>query len=95
MNPGLGLGLAGVAWAVLPQCWWLDLGFVRFGPWRLLLVLCALLSLMSALMLAVAVPESPKFLATRDPKRALAILRGMYALNTGRSEDDYPVGAQT
>lgn len=92
--PSIGLIiLPGVAWAVLPQCWYLDMGFVRFGPWRLLLVLCALLSLASAIALALCLPESPKFLASRNPKKALAVLRSMYALNTGRPAEDYPVDA--
>lgn len=80
-----------MAWAVLTQCWAADLGFVQFGPWRLLLVLCALLSLMSALLLLVAVPESPKFLASRRPEEALAVLRRMFTLNKRRPESEYPV----
>lgn len=92
--PSLGLiVLPGVAWAVLPQCWAVDLGFVQFGPWRLLLVLCALLSLVSGLLLLVAVPESPKFLASRRPDEALVVLRRMFTLNKGCPETLYPVDA--
>ena len=89
--------LTGVAWAVLPQCWSLDLGFIAFGPWRLLLVLCALLSLASALLLGLLLPESPRFLAGRDRQRALAVLRSMHALNTGDqvAEAKYPVSSSS
>ena len=37
-------------------------------------------------------PESPKFLASQGKTdEALAILRKIYATNTGRDEDEYPV----
>lgn len=41
-------------------------------------------------------PESPKFLASQGKTdEALAILRKIYAANTGRNEDEYPVSIDT
>ncbi|KAK3914376.1 Synaptic vesicle glycoprotein 2B [Frankliniella fusca] len=90
------LVLPALAWLVLPQPWRWPLlagGGLTITSWRVLLTLLAAPALLAAL-LALRLPETPKYLVSRGrPEEALAVLRGMYAANTGRGAAEYPVRA--
>lgn len=76
---------------IIPMDWkWRIVG-VDFKPWRLLLVCVSLLDLSIGVVFAF-LPESPKFLLIINQKeKALQVLRRIYAFNTGKSEENYPV----
>ncbi|GLV42099.1 uncharacterized protein CBL_04942 [Carabus blaptoides fortunei] len=84
--------LPGIAWYVLPQQWsWNILNMFEYKPWRLFLVLSSLPCLVVAVAL-LPFPESPKFLLLRGKRpEALAVLKKVYAYNTGKKADDFPV----
>ncbi|CAH0554073.1 unnamed protein product [Brassicogethes aeneus] len=85
--------LPSLAWAILPQQWSYNIPFmnITFKPWRLLLIIYALPSLVVAACLIV-LPESPKYLLTQGRyKEALEILKTMYKFNFNKQADDYPV----
>ncbi|ENN75251.1 hypothetical protein YQE_08167, partial [Dendroctonus ponderosae] len=77
------LPLQGVTW---------DLGgVIFFSPWRLFLVILAVPELLTALWI-LKMPESPKFLLAKGSHaKSLLILRKIYALNSGREQDSFPV----
>ncbi|XP_067013217.2 synaptic vesicle glycoprotein 2B [Anabrus simplex] len=88
------ISLPGLAWLVIP----LDLNlWLPWGPyysWRLFLVLCAVPSLTAALLFATVLPRSPKFLLVSGKhQEAVDVLSNMFAANTGKSADQYPVKA--
>ncbi|XP_047106035.1 synaptic vesicle glycoprotein 2A-like [Schistocerca piceifrons] len=85
--------LPGLAWLVIPNSHWtLALGPLEYGPWRILLLLCALPGLLAALLIWALLPESPKFLlATGRNHQALDVLRLIFATNTGKDPLDFPV----
>ncbi|XP_026289661.1 synaptic vesicle glycoprotein 2C-like [Frankliniella occidentalis] len=83
--------LPGVAWLVLPQPWQLRALGVTFNSWRVMLSLITAPTLLCA-FLAMRLPETPKFLISQGRlKEAMDVLRNIYAINTGRDADDYPV----
>lgn len=83
--------LPGLAWLVLPQPWEMRALGVTFNSWRVMLSVIAAPTLLSA-ALALRFPETPKFLISQGRlKEAMVVLRGMYATNTGRDGDQYPV----
>ncbi|XP_048376848.2 synaptic vesicle glycoprotein 2C isoform X4 [Stegostoma tigrinum] len=54
---------AGLAWLVIPRTSLsFQLGSLHFQSWRLFVILCSIPSLSSALIFAVGMPESPKYL---------------------------------
>jgi len=62
-----------------------------FRPWRLFIILNIVPSVLAALVLFF-LPESPKFLFNNTKeKEAVEVLRRMFAMNTGRNVDEYPV----
>ncbi|XP_063827093.1 synaptic vesicle glycoprotein 2B-like [Ostrinia nubilalis] len=74
-----------IAWGILSFDW----RFIR--PWRLLTIIYAMPLLLVALGVACA-DESPKFLVAKGKKRqALAVLKKIYAVNSGLTEDLYCV----
>lgn len=77
--------LPGLAWSVLPMEWSLPLySGMGFRSWRLFILVGAIPSLLSGLLL-FWFPESPKFLlAVGRREEALQVLRRVHAINTGK-----------
>lgn len=88
------IGLPAIAWAVIPHNWRLgSLETFSFTSWRLFVALCGMPSLIMAGVLLLF-PESPKYLMTHGKMdRALIVMAGMFAINTGLEKADYPVKA--
>lgn len=83
----------GMAWLMLPQQWHysVDPLSLEFKPWRLLMLLYALPSIVSGICVYF-LPESPKYLLTQGKHdEVLDILRKMYRINTGKDPMQYPV----
>ncbi|XP_076258288.1 synaptic vesicle glycoprotein 2A-like [Rhynchophorus ferrugineus] len=82
-----------MAWLILPSTWSVELESlgITFRPWRLLIILYALPSLVVAAMLSI-LPESPKFLLSKGHHdKTLTILTRMFVMNKGRKAHEYPV----
>lgn len=82
-----------IAMLIINQEWIITIDFMNmeYKPWRLFVLSCGSLSLISGLCF-VFLPESPKFVYTSgDKKRALEILKRVYKFNTGKSVDEYKV----
>ncbi|XP_050303518.1 synaptic vesicle glycoprotein 2C-like [Anthonomus grandis grandis] len=85
--------IPGLAWAILPYDWHYNLEAlgIEFRPWRLLLIVYALPSLIVAALLSF-LPESPKFLLAQGKHdHTLKILRQMFVINTGKKSHEFPV----
>ncbi|RZC33863.1 Sugar tr and/or MFS 1 domain containing protein [Asbolus verrucosus] len=85
--------LPGLAWLILPEQWRIDIPLLSivFRPWRLLLIIYTVPSLLCAFCL-YCLPESPKYLLTQGKrKEALDILKKMYVLNSRKDEASYEV----
>lgn len=68
----------------IPMNWNVDLYFVNFVPWRLFVVVIAVINAINAILFTFFLPETPKFLlAMNQPDDALNVLRTMYKANTG------------
>lgn len=77
--------VAGLAWLIIPA----NIGFTTaaftFNSWRIFLMVCSIPSFIVAGLL-LYLPESPKFLLSQGKMEdALAIFRGIYVTNTGKS----------
>lgn len=86
--------LPSLAWAIIPQAGWdftlLD-GKLAIHSWQIFLAVCCLPSLLSGAC-CMFFPESPKFLMSKGRnEQAMTVFRTLYALNTGRTRDDYPI----
>nr|CAD7204640.1 unnamed protein product [Timema douglasi] len=87
--------LTRLAWLIIPQAWSWTVFNMTFNSWRLYVALCTLPSLMAGILISFY-DESPKFLLSRGhSEEALHVLRKIYAVNTGRHPDTYPVKAIT
>lgn len=83
------------AWAILPLDFRVNFGSYEFRPWRLLVMVYGLLFLLAPCILAFA-PESPKYLVSQGRyDDALQVLRNIYAGNTRKTPDNYPVSASS
>ncbi|EFA11011.1 synaptic vesicle glycoprotein 2B [Tribolium castaneum] len=85
------LFVAGLAWLVIPT----GIGFYyesfTYNSWRIFLLICAIPSLIVAILLFF-LPESPKFLLSRGrSEEAIEIFKIIYSTNTGRDKEEYPV----
>ncbi|KAJ8718813.1 hypothetical protein PYW07_016369 [Mythimna separata] len=81
----------GLAWLVLSQEFQLQVGALQARPWRLLTAVYATPLILAAVAMFCA-DESPKFLMTKGKdKEALAVVRKIYAVNTGLPEDSFCV----
>ncbi|KAH9628116.1 hypothetical protein HF086_018332 [Spodoptera exigua] len=85
--------MAVIAIPVLPMSFSHHIPFldIQFNSWRVLNLIFAVPSALSIIGSYFAY-ESPKYLASvgRD-EDALAVLRGIYTMNTGKSADNYKV----
>ena len=82
-----------IAMLIINQEWMFVIDFlnVEYKPWRLFVICCGSMSLLSGLCF-VFLPESPKFMFTNGKKEeALSTLRKIYKLNTGRPVEEYKV----
>ncbi|CAG9805510.1 unnamed protein product [Chironomus riparius] len=82
-----------IAMLIINQEWMFVIDFlnVEYKPWRLFVLTCGSMSLISGLCF-VFLPESPKFMFTNGKKEeALGTLRKIYRLNTGRAIEEYKV----
>lgn len=86
--------LPSLAWAIIPQSDWdfaLFDGKLAIHSWQIFLAVCCLPSLLSGAC-CMFFPESPKFLMAKGRnEQAMAVFRTLYALNTGRTHEDYPI----
>lgn len=85
------LFVACLAWLVIPS----DIGYTSssfvYNSWRVFLMLCSIPSFIVAALLYF-LPESPKFLLTHGKEEeAMDVFRHIYAVNSGKSKDTYPV----
>ncbi|CAG2056141.1 unnamed protein product [Timema podura] len=84
------VALPGLAWLVIPLTWNFVLLGITFNSWRLFVVLCALPSLITCLLIHNLLPESPKFLINQGKiDEALQVLKTMYVINTGNTASKY------
>lgn len=84
---GLAIFMAISAMLIIPMNWTWHIIGVDFKPWRLFLVVNSLINLWNGIIFSI-LPESPKFLLTINQKeKALAVLRRVYAFNTGLPEE--------
>ncbi|CAG9856907.1 unnamed protein product [Phyllotreta striolata] len=81
-----------LAWAILPRKWDFSFfGLYELHSWNILLLICASTTIISS-VLYTFVPESPKFLmATGRTEEALNVMKKIYALNSGQSQENFPV----
>lgn len=83
--------VAGLAWLIIPSSIGFHTANFTFNSWRIFLMVCSIPSFLVAGLL-LYLPESPKFLLSQGRMEdALAIFRGIYVTNTGKSADHYPV----
>lgn len=85
--------IPGLAWGILPLAINLEIPFlgIIYRSWRLLILCYGSPAIIAAICISI-LPESPKYLLTQGLKTdALDILKRMYKINTGKSEDDFPV----
>ncbi|XP_012144597.2 synaptic vesicle glycoprotein 2C isoform X1 [Megachile rotundata] len=83
--------LPGLAWIIIPLPISYQFSGILYNSWRLFLAVIGIPTLLITLI-ATRYPESPKFLVSQGKtEEALAILRKIYAINTGHHEDEYPV----
>ncbi|XP_072881066.1 synaptic vesicle glycoprotein 2C isoform X3 [Hemitrygon akajei] len=73
----------GLAWLVIPRTSLsFQLGSLHIQSWRIFVMLCSLPSLTSALLYALGMPESPKYLMeTGQEEEALRVFRWMFRWN--------------
>lgn len=65
---------------------------LNFTAWRVFLIMCSVPCLVAAAVIALFIPESPKFTYSQgDEAKTLNILRKIYQLNTGKSILEYEV----
>ncbi|XP_052862694.1 synaptic vesicle glycoprotein 2C-like [Anopheles cruzii] len=83
--------VAGLAWLIIPTGIGIHTPAFTYNSWRIFLLVCSIPSFIVAALL-LYLPESPKFLLSQGKfEEALAIFRGIYVTNTGKSKDLYPV----
>ncbi|XP_055518608.1 synaptic vesicle glycoprotein 2C isoform X1 [Leucoraja erinacea] len=84
---------AGLAWLVIPRTSLsFQLGSLTFSSWRVFVLLCSLPSLTSALVYALGMPESPKFLMeTGQEEEALRVFERMFQWNLRGTARSCPV----
>lgn len=89
--PAVFIYMSTIAIFIVPMEWSVWIGSLNFTPWRLFLICCSSINILNFIFISI-LPESPKFqLLMNEKDDALKTLRRMYAANTGKSPDDFPV----
>lgn len=89
------------SWLLLPLLAWFILPFdvvykigslVTVTSWRVLLIILVIPEIICGLCFLLRLPESPKFfMAKSDTRKTLIVLRRMFAINTGKHPNEFPV----
>ncbi|XP_077287897.1 synaptic vesicle glycoprotein 2A-like [Arctopsyche grandis] len=81
-----------IAWGIIPNEWSITLfGSYKLHSWHIFLALFSIPPLASGLAMTT-LPESPKFLMSRGRnEEALKVFKKIYALNTGKDPESYPI----
>ncbi|KAL0271447.1 UNVERIFIED_CONTAM: hypothetical protein PYX00_008541 [Menopon gallinae] len=83
--PAAALGIIPITWSYQVQ------GFT-FNSWRMYVALFAVPTLVCGTLLAIYIPESPKYLFSQGKEtETLAVLKYMYTITYGTSHGEYPV----
>ncbi|XP_014097018.3 synaptic vesicle glycoprotein 2B isoform X1 [Bactrocera oleae] len=83
--------LPAIATTTLPHHIAFEIWVMKFHTWNVFLAITALPGLISGLLLPFF-PESPKYLMSQGRNvEALATFKTIYALNTGKNKESYPV----
>lgn len=65
---------------------------IKYNAWRIYLLMCSVPSLISAILIIIFIPESPKFKFSQgDEVKTLKILQRMFKFNTGKSAEEFEV----
>ncbi|XP_011500842.1 PREDICTED: synaptic vesicle glycoprotein 2B-like isoform X2 [Ceratosolen solmsi marchali] len=87
------ISLSCLAWLIIPHKWQWSIidGWIELTSWRLFLAFCTIPGLLASFALYF-LPESPRFLiAKKRHDDALGVFKKIYAINTGKNPDTYPV----
>ncbi|XP_076382298.1 synaptic vesicle glycoprotein 2B isoform X2 [Megalopta genalis] len=87
------ISLPCIAWLIIPQKWNVNLlgKTIEISSWRVFLAICSLPEFLACLAM-FAFPESPRFLLLKGRREeALAVFKRIYAVNTGKDPDTYPI----
>ncbi|KAL0125810.1 hypothetical protein PUN28_004699 [Cardiocondyla obscurior] len=87
------ISLPCIAWLIIPQKWYITFlsETTEISSWRVFLAICSLPEFLACLAL-FAFPESPRFLLLKGRHdKALSVFKKIYALNTGKDPDTYPI----
>lgn len=82
-----------LAWAILPIQFNYTLwpGYFELHSWNLYLYVCSIWSFL-AFVLYLSLPETPKYLLSHGrEKEALEVLKTIYAENSGKKKDTFPI----
>ncbi|XP_056644681.1 synaptic vesicle glycoprotein 2B-like [Diorhabda sublineata] len=81
-----------MAWGILPRQINISVfGYFVLKSWNVFMLVCASFPIISGL-LYMFLPESPKFLMTMGKNReALAVMQNVYAVNSRKTKEDFPV----
>ncbi|KYN34369.1 Synaptic vesicle glycoprotein 2B, partial [Trachymyrmex septentrionalis] len=83
--------LPGLAWIIIPLPISFNFYGIQYNSWRLFLGAISIPTFIIAVII-LTYPESPKFLVSQGKTdEALAILQTIYAVNTGRDKNEFPV----
>ncbi|KAH8381635.1 hypothetical protein KR093_009679 [Drosophila rubida] len=84
-----------VAYLLLPEHFYFNVGPLHFHTWQIFLAITAVPTLASG-FLHIFLPESPRFLMSQGNYRgALNSLQRIYAMNKRKSRDSYPITTLT
>ncbi|XP_076644720.1 synaptic vesicle glycoprotein 2B isoform X1 [Halictus rubicundus] len=87
------ISLPCIAWLIIPQKWNMNLlgKTVEISSWRVFLAICSLPEFLACIAM-FAFPESPRFLLLKGRREeALDVFKKIYAVNTGKDPDTYPI----
>lgn len=84
--------MSGLAYCIIGYEWRFELyeGY-EFRPWRLVMLLYSCMGIIGGLILLL-IRESPRFyLSIKKEEKALEVVKWMYRINKGKSDDDFDI----